>query len=184
VDEVEIPWEFEQVVGTARRHFATIFGAEISSAAEAFGDQLNDYSHAWAEEARMHREDPRSYLTGLEGEQAMWEPLGRLFRRYRAIVCPTWAVTGIPAGDSFLGTIYDWGGPNDRQYRCFMTTPFNVLSPCPVLAVPSGTASNGVPTGVQVVARTYDDASAFRIGAALERVRPWPGVRREVPAWP
>ena len=184
VDEVAIPWDFEQVVGTARRHFATIFGAEISSAADAFGDQLNDYAHAWAEEARMHREDPRSYLTGLEGEQAMWEPLGRLFRRYRAILCPTWAVTGIPAGDSFLGTIFEGGGPNDRQYRCFMTTPFNVLSPCPVLAVPSGMASNGVPTGVQIVARTYDDVSAFRIGAALERVRPWSGVRREVPAWP
>ena len=64
-----------------------------------------------------------------------------------------------------------------------MTTPFNVLSQCPVLAVPSGTASNGVPTGVQIVARTYDDVSAFRIGAALERVRPWPGVRHEVPTW-
>jgi aspartyl-tRNA(Asn)/glutamyl-tRNA(Gln) amidotransferase subunit A len=183
VDEVEIPWDLEQVVGTARRHFAAIFGAEISSAAETFGDQLNDYAHAWAEEAQMHRDDPRSYLTGLEGEQAMWEPLGQLFRRYRAIVCPAWAVTGIPAGDSFLGTIFDRGGPNDRQFRVFMTTPFNVLSPCPVLAVPSGTASNGVPTGVQIVARTYDDVSAFRIGAALERVRPWPGVRREVPAW-
>jgi aspartyl-tRNA(Asn)/glutamyl-tRNA(Gln) amidotransferase subunit A len=184
VDEVAIPWDFEQVVGTARRHFAAVFGAEISSAVDAFGDQLNDYAHAWAEEARMYREDPRSYLTGLEGEQAMWEPLGELFRRYRAIVCPTWAIIGIPAGDSFLGTVFEGGGPNDRQFQCFMTTPFNVLSPCPVLAVPSGEASNGVPTGVQVVARTYDDVSAFRIGAALERVRPWPGVRREVPAWP
>jgi Asp-tRNA(Asn)/Glu-tRNA(Gln) amidotransferase A subunit family amidase len=65
-----------------------------------------------------------------------------------------------------------------------MTTPFNVLSPCPVLAVPSGTASNGVPTGVQIVARTFDDVSAFRIGSALERARPWTGVRREVPAHP
>ena len=46
----------------------------------------------------MDREDPRSYLTGLEGEQAMREPLGRLSRRSRATVRPTWAATGIPAG--------------------------------------------------------------------------------------
>ena len=65
-----------------------------------------------------------------------------------------------------------------------MTTPFNVLSPCPVLAVPSGMASNGVPTGVQIVGRTFDDVSAFRIGAALERVQPWAGVQREVPRHP
>ena len=58
-----------------------------------------------------------------------------------------------------------------------MTTPFNVFSACPVLAVPSGIApSNGVPTGIQIVGRTYDDVTAFRIGAALERVRPWTGL--------
>ena len=184
VEEVAIPWTLEQVVGTARRHFAAIFGAEIGSAAEAFGDLLNDYALAWAEEAQMYVGEPRSYLTGLEGEQAMWESVGRLFRRYRAIVCPTWAVTGIPAGDSYLGTVFEGGGPNDRQFTCLMTTPFNVLSPCPVLAVPSGVASNGVPTGVQIVARTFDDVAAFRIGAALERAQPWSGVRREAPVLP
>jgi Asp-tRNA(Asn)/Glu-tRNA(Gln) amidotransferase A subunit family amidase len=51
------------------------------------------------------------------------------------------------------------------------------LSPCPVLAVPSGIApSNGVPTGIQIVGRTYEDVTAFRIGAALEQARPWAGV--------
>ena len=184
VEEVAIPWNLQHVMATARRHFAAIFGAEIGAAAAAFGDLLTDYALGWAEEAQMYQGEPRSYLTGLEGEQEMWEPIGQLFRKYRALVCPTWAVTGIPAGDSFLGKVFDDGGPNDRQFLCYMTTPFNVLSPCPVLAVPSGVASNGVPTGVQIVGRTFDDVSAFRIGAALERVRPWAGVQREVPVLP
>lgn len=184
VEEVAIPWEFEHVLATARRHFAAIFGAEIAGAADAFGDQVNDYVIAWAEEARAFLAEPRGFLTGLEGEQSMWEPVGKLLQRYRAIVCPTWAVTGIPAGDSYLGTLFEGGGPNDLQFTAYMTTPFNVLSPCPVLAAPSGVASNAVPTGVQIVARTFDDVSAFRIGAALERVRPWPGVAHEVPSFP
>jgi Asp-tRNA(Asn)/Glu-tRNA(Gln) amidotransferase A subunit family amidase len=55
-----------------------------------------------------------------------------------------------------------------------MTTPFNILSACPVLAVPSGiAASNAVPTGIQIVGRTFDDQTPFRLGAALERTRPW-----------
>ena len=86
------------------------------------------------------------------------------------------SVTGIPAGDSFLGQLTPNGGPNDRQFSVMMTTPFNILSPCPVLAVPSGIGSNGVPTGVQIVGRTYSDVDVFRIGAALERVRPWTGL--------
>ncbi|MGH2631654.1 MAG: amidase [Actinomycetota bacterium] len=183
VDEVSIPWTMELVMATARRHFGAIFGASIEAIALEHGELLNDYSLAWAEEAAAWNAEHGGFLLGLEGEHAMWEPIGRLFRRYRAIVCPTWSVTGIAAGDSILGTLFAGGGPNDRQYASLMTVPFNILAPCPVLAVPSGVASNGVPTGVQIVARTFDDVGAFRVGAALERVRPWAGVTQEVPAW-
>jgi Asp-tRNA(Asn)/Glu-tRNA(Gln) amidotransferase A subunit family amidase len=62
-----------------------------------------------------------------------------------------------------------------------MTIAFNILSRCPVLAVPSGWASNDVPTGVQIVGRTYDDATVFRIGAALEEIRPWGYQRGRYP---
>ena len=55
----------------------------------------------------------------------------------------------------------------------FLTPVFNIMSRCPVLAVPSGIGARGAPTGVQLVGRTYDDLSVFRLGAALEAVRPW-----------
>ena len=176
VGEVEIPWTLEEVTAVSRAHFGAIFGAQIAEAAEAFGDQLCDYTLGWAEEAAAVASMPGAFLRGLEGEQRMWEPVGRLFESYDALIGPTWAVPGIAAGDSFLGTLFEGGGPNDRQFSVMMTTPFNVLSPCPVLAVPSGFTSYGVPSGVQIVGRTYDDAGVFRIGAALERVRPWPTV--------
>jgi aspartyl-tRNA(Asn)/glutamyl-tRNA(Gln) amidotransferase subunit A len=176
VEEVAIPWELEEIMDVSRRHFGAIFGAQIAEAAAAFGDRLCDYTLAWAEEADAFATTPGAFLRGLEGEQRMWEPLGRLFETFDAVIGPTWAVPGIPAGDSILGTLFDGGGPNDRQFSVMMTTPFNVLSPCPVLAVPSGFTSNGVPSGVQIVGRTYDDVGVFRIGKALERVRPWPTV--------
>ena len=54
-----------------------------------------------------------------------------------------------------------------------MTMPFNIASRCPVLNVPSGFADTGVPTGLQIVARTFDDLTTFRLGAALERANLW-----------
>ena len=64
-----------------------------------------------------------------------------------------------------------------------MLTPvFNVMSRCPVLNVPSGFADNGVPTGVQIAGRTYDDETVFRVGAALERERPWLDADERAPA--
>ena len=177
VDEVEIGWSIEQIMATSRRHYAAIFGAQIAEVAEAYPDDVNDYLHAWAEEARAGLAEPGGFLAGLEGEQVIWEPVGELFETYDALVCPTWAVTGIAAGDSILGTLFAGGGPNDRQFMCFLSVPFNILAPCPVLAVPSGiAASNGVPTGIQIVGRTFDDVTCFRLGAALERERPWTGL--------
>jgi hypothetical protein len=46
----------------------------------------------------------------------------------------------------------------------------NICSANPVLAVPSGWASNDVPTGVQVIVAKYEDVTAFRVAHAIERV--------------
>ena len=72
-------------------------------------------------------------------------------------------------------------GPAVRRHywEAHLTSPFNVANRCPVLAVPSGTAGNGVPTGVQVVGHPFDEAMVFRIGAAMEALLPrpvWPAL--------
>ena len=50
----------------------------------------------------------------------------------------------------------------------FMTYPFNILSRCPVLSIPTGKASNNVPTGMQLVGPTYEDITVFQAAAAFE----------------
>jgi Asp-tRNA(Asn)/Glu-tRNA(Gln) amidotransferase A subunit family amidase len=81
------------------------------------------------------------------------------------------------AGDGYVGKSIDVGGETLPSYFDALLTPlFNIASRCPVLNVPSGFGDNGVPTGIQIVARTFDDVTAFRVGAALEQVRPfWAG---------
>ena len=49
-----------------------------------------------------------------------------------------------------------------------MTYPFNILSRLPVISLPSGTADNNVPTGIQLVARTFDDKKVFAGARAYE----------------
>ena len=53
-----------------------------------------------------------------------------------------------------------------------MNHQFNMLSRCPVLAVPFGMASNGMPTGIQIVGKTFDEVTVFRASTALETARP------------
>ncbi len=112
---------------------------------------------------------------GLAIEAALYEPVGALLDDYDALICPTAGTRGLAAGEDYVDTGLEVGGELlDAYSDSMLTVPFNLFSRCPVLAVPSGFADNGVPTGVQIVGRTYDDETVFRLGAALEQQRPWP----------
>jgi Asp-tRNA(Asn)/Glu-tRNA(Gln) amidotransferase A subunit family amidase len=50
-----------------------------------------------------------------------------------------------------------------------MTLPFNIASRCPVMSVPSGRSRDGVPTGLSIVGKTFDDTTVFRIASEHEK---------------
>jgi Asp-tRNA(Asn)/Glu-tRNA(Gln) amidotransferase A subunit family amidase len=77
--------------------------------------------------------------------------------------------TGYPVGESYVDNHCVVEGRELPNYLMgALTPPFNIASRCPVLSVPSGVADNGVPTGVQLVGRTYEDATVFRLAYAYE----------------
>jgi len=166
VEHVVLPWQLERFWQAARAHFAAIFGPGIAGIEAAHGDLLNDYSRAFV--ATMKPE--LTFYDGLAEEAALWEPLGRLFEDIDVLLCPTVATTGLVAGNPYIDekVVVD-GRPVPHHIMAMMALPFNVFSRCPVLSVPSGLAANAVPTGVQIVGRTYDDVSVFRVGTAVER---------------
>ena len=72
------------------------------------------------------------------------------------------------------------GKPVQAYVGWVMTHGFNLVSQCPVMSVPTGFASTNIPTGMQIVARPYDDLRVFRAAAAFEAVRPWRGRRPSI----
>jgi Asp-tRNA(Asn)/Glu-tRNA(Gln) amidotransferase A subunit family amidase len=120
------------------------------------------------------------FVEGLELEGRIYQPLGELLERHDALVCPTFAVPALPAEWAEDRPLQIGDGVVEDSFDAMMTIPFNIASRCPVLSVPSGRSRDGVPTGLSIVGRTYDDVTAFRIGQALERARPWLDVPASV----
>jgi Asp-tRNA(Asn)/Glu-tRNA(Gln) amidotransferase A subunit family amidase len=54
-----------------------------------------------------------------------------------------------------------------------LTWAFNV-SGHPASSVPAGLAPDGVPVGLQLVARHGEEGLLLRVAAELERLAPWP----------
>jgi Asp-tRNA(Asn)/Glu-tRNA(Gln) amidotransferase A subunit family amidase len=62
-----------------------------------------------------------------------------------------------------------------------MSHPFNMLGKLPVLSVPSGFSSNNVPTGIQIIARSYSDELVFQGGYNFEMLDPWLNNPKKLP---
>nr|WP_082534626.1 amidase [Nonomuraea pusilla] len=174
VEEVEVGLRRADVMRAAFIHFGAIFGPMVGRIAAEHGDLLTPYALDFAAHARTTYERGGGFLAGLELEAAIYRPIGDLLDRHDALICPTTGAPGLRAGEDYVDTRLTVNGVElDHYMEYSLTTVFNIASRCPVLNVPSGFASDGVPTGVQIVGRGYDDEAVFRVGAAVERVRPW-----------
>jgi aspartyl-tRNA(Asn)/glutamyl-tRNA(Gln) amidotransferase subunit A len=62
--------------------------------------------------------------------------------------------------------------PNEQNLRPSFTNPFN-LSGLPTISVPCGFTEGNLPSGLQIVARPFEEATCFRVAYAYEQVTDW-----------
>ncbi len=169
VEEVDVGWTAD-AISTAMNHLNHIFGVFIETYYDRHAYAMTSYARAFAESARNH--SARAFFASLEGAADMYTTFGPIMKEHDIFVCPTLAAPAVPADWDQSCDRFEVNGKSLDPWFWLMTYPFNTLSRCPVLAVPSGRASNGVPTGIQIVGRTYDDIGVFKAGLAYESAVP------------
>jgi amidase len=166
VEEVDIGWD-HRVLDAGMAYLKHIFGAYMATYLEDHADKMTNYVRRWAEEAQ--KSTAAEFLQSLEVANEMYATVGPLLEKYQVLVCPTNALPAVRADfDHSQDTLMINGKSVNPVLGWPMTTPFNSLSRCPVLTVPTGRASNGVPTSIQIIGRTYTDKDVFQAGLAYE----------------
>lgn len=181
VEEVDTGWK-PGTLEAGLGYLDHIFGAYLSTLLAEHGGEMTPYARQFAE--RGGKSTAADFVASLERIAEMYETFGPMIEKYDVFICPTNATTVIPADhDHSKDRIEINGREVHPTIGWALTTPFNMLSRCPVLSVPTGRAPNGVPTGMQIVGRTYCDADVFRAGMAFEAARgAWYGDGRNRPA--
>lgn len=179
VEMVALPWT-QKMLEAGLRYLEHLFGASISTYLEEHGEKLTSYARAFAEKGQ--NSTPAEFLRSLEVAGEMYDSFGPIMAKHDLFVCPTTALPAVKADfDQSSDTVEINGQAVNPMLGWVMTSPFNTLSRCPVLTLPSGRAANGVPTGIQLVGKTYRDADVIRAGMAYEAAAgPWyrdPGSR-------
>jgi aspartyl-tRNA(Asn)/glutamyl-tRNA(Gln) amidotransferase subunit A len=95
----------------------------------------------------------------------------RLFEQVDVVLCPT---TAVPA---FAAEGPPRGDADGVELDGAMTTPFTMLANLcwnPAISVPAGMTSEGLPIGLQIIARRHADEIPLRLARIWEQTRPWP----------
>jgi amidase len=134
---------------------------------------LEPINRALAEQAR---ETPSpEYGTAIMQLQTITRRVVAFWNEYDVVITPTLAMLPVPIGWTWEDT---GGDPLVAFSRQTLFTPYTALvnvTGQPAMSLPLHTSTTGLPVGVQLIARPFDEATLVRLAAQLEEARPWAG---------
>ena len=152
-------------------------GSGIISAVEAYrahqerlGDRLEAYDPVVTYRIAMGRDaTANDYLRTVQVCEALRERTQRALRDVDAFLAPTTMVPALPLAevDASLDAYKYWNPRYSRNTRVG-----NVLGLC-ALTVPCGFTSKGLPIGLMICTKGFDEATALRVGYAYEQATAW-----------
>jgi Asp-tRNA(Asn)/Glu-tRNA(Gln) amidotransferase A subunit family amidase len=112
------------------------------------------------------------YVDGLHARGAYTRIWSEFFTDYDLLVSPCMQLTAFDI-DILSPAAID-GQPVDPFFDdwCSLMLPAN-LTGQPAISIPMGFGDDGLPVGLQVMGRRYDDATVMALAAAFERAAPW-----------
>ncbi|RBP00927.1 aspartyl-tRNA(Asn)/glutamyl-tRNA(Gln) amidotransferase subunit A [Roseiarcus fermentans] len=125
----------------------------------------------WAESADGF--SGQHVFRGFSQIPAMQQAAARATERFDVVLTPTAPMTAFPA---------EWASPSRDPLDPFphigFTVAFN-MSGQPALSIPCGFSGEGLPIGLQIVGRRFDDVRLLSVARAYEairsaEIRPWP----------
>lgn len=153
--------------------------AEAISYHEPFFDaRPNDYG----EDVRARLEVgkvmlAKDYLRALKARSIFVREVQEVFRQVEIVVTPTSPFVAPRIGQKTIkinGVAHEM-----RKGSGLFTRPFN-LSGNPAVSVPCGFPSNGLPTGLQIVGRPFEEDKVLRVAYAYESSTPWHEQRPKI----
>ena len=168
VEEVELGWGSWVDEAAMSWYAAMHFGrAALWAAEQGQREQLTDYGRLAADIAA--RLGPDDVARSWEGQHRMYQSLGPVLADYDVLLCPTLSIGAVRTDHDATNPAFEVAGtPVDGEYGWLLTHQFNMQYNCPVITLPSGRDRHGVPTGIQLVTRPFDDAGLFEAAYTYE----------------
>jgi Asp-tRNA(Asn)/Glu-tRNA(Gln) amidotransferase A subunit family amidase len=107
-------------------------------------------------------------MAEIQREQ-IYETICRFLKKYDILITPTLACPAFELGKLGPDKI---DGKDVTVYAWAFTFPFN-MSGHPAASIPCGWSTGGLPIGMQIVGKRFDDLTVLQVSRAFEKLAPW-----------
>ncbi|MBT5040105.1 MAG: amidase [Rhodospirillaceae bacterium] len=170
VEEVALDWSYD-IHDPYLQYWEGMAATTLAQYLPEWRDRMDPYMAGIIENGAGHTAATQYQCNLVRGQ--MYQALAPIFERYDVMICPALSVPSVKAEHDLADPNFEINGePTEAYLGWNMCYPFNMVSQCPVMCVPNGFCpETGVPIGLQIVGRTFDDLSVFRAATAFEAVR-------------
>ncbi len=102
------------------------------------------------------------------------------FQKVDIFICPTLPFVATPLGEAKV-VIQD-GVEEDLMSSIIQFTGVPSLTGVPSMSVPCGFSGDGLPVGMQIIGRPFDEATVFRVGYTYQQCTDWHKRQPSLPA--
>ena len=174
---------FEQLGAKIMELNLTGMGKTAELAAEITGDEALAFHERWLKQRPQdYGEDVRTrlkqsgsatavaYINAQKERLAYGEAFARALERVDALLAPTLPVAAPPIEkkDVRIGKVVE----DVRLAMLRLTRPAN-LTGLPAISIPCGFSAEGLPIGLQLIGRPFEETNLLRAAYAYEQATPW-----------
>lgn len=118
--------------------------------------------------------DGMAIITSMKARKAVYEGFYKIFKDYDILITPTTAIPAFDIGISFPTKINEKNvSPTAWQAFSF---PVNLIGN-PAASIPCGWSSGGLPIGMQIIGKRFDDLTVLQVSKVFEEIAPWQDKR-------
>ena len=147
----------------------------LTEAAEIHLDNLREHADDFGADVRGRLEDGAttpavSYIAAQRARSEFNRAIADAMQTYDILLAPTTALGAPKLGER----VVDVGGVQEPKLAIMprLTRPHNICG-IPTVSVPCGFTSEGLPIGMQLAARSFEDALALQAAHAYEQATEW-----------
>ncbi len=166
VEEVNLEWG--NTMAMEHCLFAAAIAGQVGHLLDEWADRMDCAMVALAR--RGMRISAAEYCRAQGERLAFWDRVETFFRHYDLLLTPSLSVVAFPA--TRIIPAHWEQHPWDWLRWAGFSYPFN-LTGQPAATVPCGFSPEGLPIGLQIIGRRFQDLKVLQASYAFERLRPW-----------